>query len=156
MPNVQSSYGENIAAGIAGAQASMVPSTVISGTVEVAAGIGFGKVVVKGTADKGITDVLTTLDAFTFRGITLVDRGVANPVAANADVYPQYASARMITKGDVWVAVAAAVTAGTDVTVNTTTGVLSSTAVGAGQVLIPNAYWATSTAGAGLAVVRLQ
>lgn len=158
MPNVQASYLDNMPAGIAGAQADMTPSTVLSRTVEVAAGIGFGKVVKQGTADKGIISDLNTvaMDADSYVGITLVDRGVANPVAADADKYPQYSSARVMIKGTVWVAVAAAVAAGTDVTVTLATGVLGSVAVGAGVVKIPGARWETSTAGAGLAVVRLQ
>ena len=158
MPNVQTSYGSNMPAGIAGAQADMVPSTVVSRTVETAAGIGFGKVVRQGVADKGIILDLDTvdMDAFSFVGITLVDRGVGNPVAADADKYPQYSSARVMTKGTVWVEVAGAVVAGTDVTVTLASGVLGSAAVGAGVVAIPNARWETSTAGAGLAIVRLQ
>lgn len=158
MPNVQTSYGENMPAGVAGAQADMTPSTILSRTVEVAAGIGFGKVVKQGTADKGITNDLNTvaMDADSYVGITVLDRGVANPVAADADKYPQYASARVMTKGTIWVAVAGAVAAGTDVTVTLATGVLGSAAVGAGVVKIPGARWETSTAGAGLAVIRLQ
>lgn len=158
MPNVQTAYNENMRPGIAGAQADMTPSTILSRTVETAAGIGFGKVVRQGTGDKGIISDLATvaMDADSFVGITVVDRGVANPVAADADKYPQYSSARVMTKGTIWVEVAGAVAAGTDVTVTLATGVLGSASVGAGVVAIPRARWETSTAGAGLAVVRLQ
>lgn len=158
MPNVQTSYGENMPAGVAGAQADMTPSTILSRTVETVAGIGFGKVVKQGATDKGIISDLDTvdMDADSYVGITVIDRGVANPVAADADKYPRYSSARVMTKGTIWVEVAGAVAAGTDVTVTLATGVLGSAAVGAGVVAIPNARWETSTSGAGLAVVRLQ
>lgn len=155
MPNVQANYNENMAPGVAGQQANMVPSTIISRNVEDVAGIGFGKVVQQGARDYGCTADLNTtpMDADRFLGITVMDRGT-NP--ATPDKFGQYESARIMNKGAIWVAVAGAVTAGTDVTVTLSTGVLGSASVGAGVVAIPRARWETSTAGAGLAIVRLQ
>ena len=59
-------------------------------------------------------------------------------------------------KRGILVAVAGAVTRGTDVTVTLASGVLGSAAVGAGVVAIPRARWESSTTGAGLAKVRLD
>jgi len=156
MPNVQETYSENIRPAVAGAQADMTPSTILSRTVEPADGIGFGVVVQQGDNDKGCTDDLTDMTATSYVGITVIDRGVPALVGGDADTYRQYDSARVMTKGTIWVATDGAVAAGDDVTVTLATGALGTAAVGAGVVAIPNARWETSTTGAGLAVIRLQ
>lgn len=149
---VQTTYTENMRVAVAGMIANMEPVTLISRNVETAAGIGFGKVVQQGTRDEGCIVDLTGFDADKYLGITVRERSVR---PETPDLFAQYESARIMRKGVIWVTVAAAVTAGTDVTVTTATGVLGSTAVGAGVVAIPGARWESSTAGAGLAKVRL-
>lgn len=152
MPAVQTTYTENMRPAVEGLRANMEPAVMISRNVEDAAGIGFGKVVMQGVRDDGCTAVLTGFDADKYLGIT-VREGSVRPATPNA--FGQYESARIMRKGVIWVAVAGAVTAGTDVTVTTATGVLGSAAVGAGVVAIPGARWESSTTGAGLAKVRL-
>lgn len=145
---VQTQYNATQAVAVEGAQATMVPATIISRTVEPAAGIGFGKAVSQGAADKGIVGFAT--GATKFVGITLLDRSVVG-TAANPDAFPQRASARVITKGDVWVVADVAVAAGDAVTL-TATGAFSNT----GGTAVAGARWDTSTTAAGqLAVVRL-
>lgn len=153
MPNIQTSYLSTLRPGFAGMLANEEGKKPISRNVEDASGIGFGKAVKQGTADKGCTATLTGLDAYNFIGITLAARDTS---ADDPDKYSQYRSALILEDGCIWVATDAAVAAGTDVTVNTTTGGFSSATPGAGQVLIPNARWETSTASAGLAVLRLR
>jgi hypothetical protein len=149
---VQETYNYNMGVAVAGFRADMTPATFLSRNVEDAAGIGFGKVVKKGATDKGITADLTGLDASNFQGVTIVER---TTLPESPDVFAQYQSARLITKGAIYVMTDSAVVAGTDVTVTLATGGLGSAAVAAGVVAIPNAKWETSTSGAGLAVLRL-
>ena len=147
---VQTQYNTTLAAGVAGAQATMVPATIISRNVEPSAGIGFGKAVSQGAADKGIVAFAT--GATKFVGITLLDRS-ATGVAGNADAYPQRASARVITKGDVWVIADVAVAAGDPVYL-TSTGTFTN--VSTSNTAIAGARFDTSTTANGqLAVVRL-
>ncbi|MCW7544898.1 DUF2190 domain-containing protein [Aurantimonas litoralis] len=149
---VQSTYNETMDAARAGMRANMEPVDLISRTVETAAGVGFGKVVQQGTADKGCKSDLSGMTAQTYVGITMRERGV-RPETPNA--FAQYESALIMRKGVIWVEVAVAVTPADIVTVTLASGVIGKTAVGAGVVAIPNARWESSTSGAGLAMLRL-
>ena len=129
----------------AGQQSNMVPATMISRTVETDPGIEFGKPVMQGVADKGV--VLASGSGIKFVGITVLDNvgryGYPNGFALRD-------SARVMTKGVIWVEAAVAVAAGDPVTV-TTTGTFSNT----GGTAIANARWDTSAQANGLAQVRL-
>lgn len=149
---IQTTYPANIRPGIAGARANMEPVDLISRSVETVAGIGFGKVVQQGTNDNGCKSDLTGMTALTYLGITMLDRGTR---PETPDLFAQYESARIMRKGVIWVQVGEAVTPASIPTVTLATGVIGDTAVGAGVVAIPNARFDTSTAGAGLAQLRL-
>lgn len=151
---VQSTYSETIRPGVVGHIYDMVPKALISRNVEDVAGIGFGKVVQIGARDEGCTADLNTtaMTAQRFLGITARERSLV----AEADKFAQYESARIVRKGGVWVAVAVAVAPSDIVTVTLATGVIGKTAVGAGVVAIPNAKWESTTAGAGIAKLRLD
>ena len=147
---VQTQYNTTQAAAVVGAQATMVPATIISRNVEPSAGIGFGRAVSQGTTDKGI--VLFATAANKFVGITLLDRS-ATGVAGNPDAFPQRASARVLTKGDVWVTADVPVAAG-DAVYLTSTGTFTN--VSTSNTAIAGARFDTSTTANGqLAVVRL-
>lgn len=156
---VQTSYSETIGAARAGMIANEEPSVLISRTIIDAAGVGFGKVVQEAAADGSKDGQCTAdldtadMDAFKYLGITVRERSVR---PETPDKFGQYESARIMRKGVIWVAVAAAVKAGEDVTVTLASGVLGTAAVGAGVVAIPNARWESSTSGAGLAKLRLS
>ena len=60
-----------------------------------------------------------------------------------------------MTRGRIWVVVGGDVTDGADVTFSSTTGVLSSTAVGAGQFAITGARWMTTATNGNLALLHL-
>lgn len=139
---LQTDYRDNLAPAIAGAQATMIPATIISRNVEDEDGIAFGVGVSQGAGDKGCTAGGTD-----FVGITLLDRSAAGP----GDTFRQGDSARIMTKGDVWVVAEVAVAAGDPVTM-TATGGFSNT----GGTAVANARWDTSTTAADqLAVIRL-
>ncbi|MCD0280468.1 DUF2190 family protein [Xanthomonas melonis] len=143
---LQTTYPDTQPVATVGAQATMIPATIISRDVEDVAGIGFGKAVAQGAAAKGIT-------AFgganlKYVGITLLDRS-----ATGLDLFPQRASARVITKGDIWVTASVAVAAGDPVYI---TAAGAFTNVATNNTAITGARWDTSTTAAGqLAVVRI-
>lgn len=155
---VQTNYSDTQPAAVAGAQATMLPASIISRTVEDAA-IGFGKAVAQGTADKGC-HAFGSGDTAVL-GITLLDRSAAGMSVSDGQVSGRTAdsfgvgeSARIITKGDVWVEASVAVNAGDPVYVIPATGAFAKTS-DSSAVQISGARWDTSTSGAGLAVVRL-
>lgn len=106
MAVVQSTYSENMAAGYPGMIANGETSNRISRTVEDAAGIAFGKAVFRGTGDHGITATA----GGQFLGITIAHEALSFIAGQTADVYPQYATAAILTQGAIFV------TAGEDVT----------------------------------------
>lgn len=142
---VQSSYAENIAAAVAGMIGNMVPSTLISRTVETAAGIGFGKAVAQGAADKGCI----AFAGSGLLGITVRERSLD---ANDPDKFAEGDSARILVKGSVWVDAAVAVDAGDPVYV-TSAGAF--TKASSGNTLLPNARWETSTSEAALALLAI-
>jgi hypothetical protein len=117
-----------------------------TGICETAAGIGFGLAVGQGSADKGV--VLGGALAG-FRGISV--RDVA--LGAEVDAYPQYGNVGVITRGKVWVTVAAAVAAGDPVHYVSATGAFTNTG-DIGPIL--GARYVTSAAQDGLAQVELS
>lgn len=150
MAVVQTSYRETLRPATAGTIANMTQADVDTRLVETAAGIPFGVAVGQGVAAKGA--VLGAAAAERFAGISIRDVAL-DP--RDGDKYLQGANIAVLTEGDIWVTVGAAVTAGQDVTFAAASGALSSAAVGAGQFAIPGARWMTSATAGALAVVRL-
>lgn len=151
----QTAYNETQAVAVAGAQATMLPASIISRNVA-GANIGFGVAVSQGAADKAC--IATGTGATAVLGITLLDRSAtgvnASTGAFTADTFGVGESARVMTKGDIWVQASVAVAAGQPVYVVLATGAFTNV-VGTTNVQIVGARWDTSTTAAGLAVVRL-
>jgi len=151
MPAVQTNYAATLAPGVAGAQATMLPATIISRNVEPANGLAFGVAVAQGTTDKGIVAFGGAANKFV--GITMLDRSAIGTTAA-PDSFAQRSSARVMTIGDIWVQASVQVAAGDPVYLVAATGLFTNAATD--NVAIPNARFDTSTTGANqLAVVRL-
>lgn len=132
---VQDTYAENIPAGVPGAIVDMIPKTLISRTVEPAAGIAFGLPVYRGVNDKG---VVATGTAANYVGFTVLDRSVRE-----GNQFSQYESARIMTDGALWITAPAAVADGAAVVI--------------GGVTIPGAFYQTTTTAANqLAQIRLN
>jgi replicative DNA helicase len=112
---------------------------------EDAEGIGFGKVAVQGTADNQVVDSEATAK---FVGIAVADPGQP------ADIYAQYANVAVMKRGVIVVSASEAVAVGDPVYYTPASGALSKTATS--NTLIAGATWDTSTAGAGLAALRLN
>ena len=154
MAVVQSAYSENISAAYAGMVANERNWDADTRICETSAGIAFGVVVGLGTADNGC--VVGAGAAAQFVGITVRDVTLVTQSGQTADKYQQYDNVAVLTQGDIWVTVGAAVTDGADVTFNSTTGVLSSAGTSGSQFAIAGARWMTTQANSGgLAIVRL-
>jgi len=101
----QTTYNETLDAGRNGGIVNTEPKTLISRTVEEAAGLGFGVAVSQGANDQGC--VLTT-GANTVVGVSVRERSVTN----EDDTWSQYDSARIMTSGVIWVVAKVAIVAG--------------------------------------------
>ena len=144
MPAIQTNYSAQHARWIEGMVLNMEPSDIVSRLCEDVEGIGFGKVAVQGTADNQVVDSEATVK---FCGIAVLDE--TQPTGK----YEQYATAAIMKKGVIVVQASVAVAVGDPVYYVPATGVLTNSA--SGNTLIANAQWDTSTAGAGLAALRL-
>jgi hypothetical protein len=155
---VQTSYSENIAAAVAGARATEIPATIISRTVETAA-VPFGRAVKQGAEDKGCA-LFGSGDTVVL-GISLLDRSASGRSVTDNQVSGDFAdqfgigeSARVITKGDVWVVCATGCSAGDGVFVRPSNGDFQDSNANS-AVQIVGARWDTSAEAGGLAVIRL-
>lgn len=141
-PTIQSSYG-NMATAVLGAIVSMVPATFISRTNEESTSLAFGVAVSQGSEDMGVIDYSDNVV-----GITVRERSSS---AETPNSVGPSETARLLTKGALWVTAEVQVAAGDAVTV-IAGGLFSNT----GGTALPGARWDTSTSGAGqLAVLRL-
>lgn len=147
---VQTTYSERQSAAYAGMIANTEAANLVSYTVEDAAGIGFGVAVSPGTADNGAT--ATGSGDTVVLGVTTIDRGV-RPETPN--VFAENESALVMTFGVVWVNTTAAVAVGEPAFVNPANGGFYD-ADGGSYIQIAGARWESSTAGAGLAKLRLS
>lgn len=144
MPEIQSTFNAQHARWVEGMVLNSEPCTVISREVETGAGIGFGKVAQRGTGDH---QCKVSAASPKYLGITVLDP------SKFGDTYAQYDTAAIMTKGIIVVQASVAVAQGDDVYFVPATGVLTNVSTSNQQ--IPNAKWDTSTAGAGLAALRL-
>lgn len=149
MGTVQSTYSTMTAAR-AGMLADMQEGyNAFSRSVETAAGIGFGKPVQRGAADRG-AKAIGDGSATTFLGISLRTQ---SRDANNGDIFAQYEDIRICDKGTVWVVASVAVVPG-DPVYYTTAGVWTN--VSSSNVLVSNAAWDTTAAIGAYAIIRLK
>ena len=108
----QSDYTIANPVGYAGMVANGETSNRISRTVEDATAIPFGRAVFRGAGDHGVTQTQTGQ----FLGITIANYAAgAAPTGVQADVYPQYSTAGIMTQGVIWVVAGEDVTDGAQV-----------------------------------------
>lgn len=142
------SYKQELDVARAGQKANMEPCVLISRSVETAAGIKFGVPVARGTQPRGCKVFGAAADKFMGVAVREVG-GWTTP----EDGFPQYNSARLMTKGVIWVVAKVAVAAG-DPVFALATGEWGKAAV-AGEAAIPGAQWDTPAAAGALAKIRL-
>jgi hypothetical protein len=147
MPHLQPTYNQNLSVAVAGQLAEFELHNVISREAQNSAGIVFGAVVSRGTADHQCQPGGT--GATNYLGIALLDPTVR---AEENNQYQQYDTVAVLTKGVVWVVCAVAVTPGQaayfDGSGNITNVVTSNTA-------IPGGTFDGTGAAAGLVKLRL-
>ena len=146
---VQTTYTENMRPGLVGDLVNMEPSVLISRNVENAGGIEFGTAVARGASDNGA--IAATTGTTAILGIAVRERSV-RPETPNK--FAQYDSARIATKGVVFVNASVAVNQGDPVYVTVATGAFVK-ASGAGNVQIAGAVYDSTVSAAGLVKVRL-
>lgn len=146
---IQTSYSENITPYYEGQILNQESATIISRTVETAAGAGFGKVVEQGADDYGV--IIPAGGSAAFRGITVRDQA---RTAASPSAYAQYEEAAVMTKGVVVVTASVAVDVGTQAYYVPATGAI--TDVSTDNVAIPGGFFDATTGGSGLVPLRLK
>lgn len=146
---IQSTYLTDYVQGFPGMLADGNTTARPTGTVEDAAGIGFGKACFQGTAARGVTATPGTK----FAGIAIADAGVVPPPGGSADIYPQYANISMLDQGDIWVLAGANTTIDAPVYV-TAAGVFTPTS--AGNTAIPATFMEAVSSGAPVKIRVVQ
>lgn len=146
MAPIQTTYTAQQAAFVEGMIPDMrTPGQDVSRNVEPAAGIGFGKPVGQGAADRQVRAIATG-QGTKFIGVTVLDSTQEN------DRYAQYATARVRTKGPVVVKAAVNVAAGDPAYVVPADGSLTNVASGNTKI---GMFETTGAAGV-LVVLNLQ
>ena len=143
MPTVQSTYADNISAGYAGAIANEEPCVLISRNVEDSGGIAFGLAVMQGTEDKACV----VSDGSAFLGVTVRTQSIED---GTVDEFAYQETARIATKGVIWIANSGGVAAGD------TVEMLADGALGSATLTsIAGARWDTTAIDGELAQLRL-
>lgn len=140
--SIQTVYGDTIAVGFAGGLANEEPRVLISRTVEDSGGIDFGLAVMQGVNDKGCI-----VSTGAFLGVTVREQSVT-PEVPNGFAYQE--SARIMTKGVIWVVAAQDVVAG-DIVHGRANGAIGKS----GGTLKAGARWDTTAVTGELAQLRL-
>jgi hypothetical protein len=140
---LQTTYADGITNAYAGALVNTEHKVLISRTIEDTSGIAFGLAVMQGTEDKAVV----VSDGTEFLGVTVreMDTEPSDP-----DVFAQYDSARIATKGVIWIANSGGVAAGDTVEMLADGALGSATATA-----IPGARWDTTADDGELAQLRL-
>lgn len=144
---VQTTYPTSIPVGYPGMPATMHGWDADSMIVETVAGIGFGLAVSKGTSEK---QIILGGTAAGFKGVTYRDITTVNN--ASADVYPRYAVAGVMLRGDIWVLVKEAVLQTDAVAFDTATGKFGKT----GQSVIGARWMRNQSVVDGICLLRLN
>lgn len=119
--------------------------------VEDAAGLAWGKPVIRGTADNQVKIAGATIAPATFVGVSVRDVSV-RPSAG--DKYPRYGNATILTKGSIWVRVGEAVADGDAAYWDAVAGAWLKTDTD-DSYAVPNARFDSTAALNGLAILTL-
>lgn len=146
---VQTTYPTVMPVGVAGMPATMTTWDADTRICETVAGIGFGLAVSQGSGTKGVIIGGTTagFQGVSYRDITLI------AACGFLDLYPQYANMGVMVRGDIWVAVEAAVTIASAVIFNAATGQFGAAT---GQTITQAKYIIPQATPGGLALLRMK
>ena len=155
MAAYQTSYPDRPAKGLHGASANEEIKNDISRTIENAPGVRFGEPVQRGAGDHGVVPFAADGK---FVGIAKLNPAVPAVAAGSTliDGYPQYFTAAIRERGQMYVAVSAAVADGDPVYYVTATNTYTNVA-GAGAVgPLPNVLFDTTGAAGDIVEISLQ
>lgn len=148
MPSVQTTYTENQVVGVHGQIADGTPCIVDSYVLEGSNDVEFGTVVYQGTNDNGCSQV--EANAANYLGVAVKD---PTRYPGDMDEYKPGSVVNVLSKGDIFLRVATAVTAGSNANFINATGVLSTEAAG---TTMTRARWMTAAAANGIAKLRVD
>lgn len=143
----QTTYTDQVAPGYPGLIVNAETRNIISRTVEDSAGIPFGRAVFRGSDDHGCT---ATPTAGKLYGIVRDHEAIALLPGNAADVFPQRATAPIVTQGVIWVTAGASV-AQNDQAYVTAAGAFTNSA--SGNTILPG--WVFDTTAASGSLVKL-
>lgn len=145
---VQTTYLSRIPPAYEGMIADSRDHDIVSRQIE-SANVGFGKPVARGAADEG---VVFPPGAAPFVGITEASHQTIQDVVQGGtrDTYGQGENVPVMRRGPMWLMASVAVAGGDPLYYVNATGVWTNVAA-AGNTLVANARWETSTTGPGLA-----
>lgn len=146
---VQTTYNTTHAVAYAGQIANQEQSNLVSRTVETTAGIAFGKPVARGAADDG---AIIWAGAGSFLGVTVRDQSAKVDPTGALDGFPKGDSARIMTKGVVWVVAGEAVADGDPVHLTAAGAFMKTTT---DNTAVAGAVFDTSAASGALVKIRL-
>jgi len=150
--SAQTSYDRSIQRAVAGLIYALFPSSILSRAIETVAGAGFGIAVSRGT-DK---DTQAAIGGTDLLGITVRVLDMEGAANTGALKYSETDTAAIMNDGYIWAVCPTGCTPGDLVNYVAATGVLDSgAAAGAGERLINGAYWDSTAAAGGLAVLRI-
>lgn len=151
MPAVQTSYAATIKVGLEGDIATGWGGVVESESrlVETAAGIGFGRAVSAGAAEKG---AIIGGTAAGFLGCSIRDMTLVTKAGQTADIYQRYDNMGVLNKGDIWVVSVNGNALNAVALIDGTTGQWNPAAAG---ITIPGSRFLTAATAGNLACLRL-
>lgn len=156
MPALQTTYNTYLPIAHEGQRANLEAWNSISRTVETAAGIGFGKVVVQGAGDHGV--ILPDATHTAFIGITVRDQAAdaydPNGVGYAPNLYLQNRTAGVMTFGCIYVIASVQVAVGDPAFFVPATGLITN--VSTNNIAIPRSRFDTSASASTLAILRIS
>lgn len=147
---IQTTYPSTIRPAVVGMKVDMIPATMISRTVEAVAGLAFGKAASQGVADEGCKPFGAGDTAATYVGFAVRERSLI----AEGNAFARYDSARLMTKGSIWVIAAQDVVAGSPLYLRPSNGDLQKDNTNS-SVLIPNGRFDSTGVAGTLVKLRL-
>jgi len=149
---VQTTFPETIREGIHGMINRMVDFNTVTRNTAPVSGIPWGRAV----SQSPTQDIDATLGGSVtlFLGISVMDPTIVVPTGSGyaADVYPQYTSLTVLTKGEIFITAAPAITAGDPLYFVAADGILSNINTG---ILVAGGRWKYTRGAGALNVVQL-
>jgi len=146
MAIAQNTYPADYTKGLPGMVANGETSNRISRTVDESGGIGFGKAVYR-SSDHGVD---TTEAVATFLGFTIANYAAPpSATGVQADTYPQYSTAGILTTGCMWVSASVAVADGDQVYI-TPAGLITNLPAAAANPIATGWFFQDTTSAAGI------